>query len=116
MRPYFLFVLTALSVSACAAEPARNPAVAATPAVEPTLFDDSKPASIPSLTIERNGEQIVSLTVYDPTGKPFAVLYPSGGVDVKQGTPQEAAKAFFGTLTKILLTQCTKPEPTAPPK
>lgn len=76
---------------------------------KPTLFDDSKQKSVPSLTIERDGERLVSLTVYDPTGKAFAVLYPDGAVEVKLGTPQEAAKAFFGTLTQILLTQCAKP-------
>ena len=116
MRSYVLLVLASLSVAACATGATNDPPMAA-PAVaevKPALdwkTADDVPQSKPLLTIERNGEQLVSLTVYDDAGSPVAVLHPDGVVDVKQGSAGDAAKKFFNALTGVLLTQCGKPKP-----
>lgn len=115
MRFRFLLVLASLfTVAACAAEPERrwpldDSSVSARAPATATTTDDATPPSVPTLTIERNGEDLVSLTVNDDTGQPIASLFADGHVEVKSGTNDEAARAFFARLTDVLLTQCKKP-------
>jgi hypothetical protein len=105
MRLSALFVLFVFSASAATA---AEPVTATLDAAGPSAAETAAPAA-PAVTIERNDGVPFGLTVYNPDGSAIATLRPDGTVDVRSGTPEEAARAFFRVLTDVLVNRCSKP-------
>jgi hypothetical protein len=97
----------ALSYKGHAAEPDRS--ATEWPPTEPArqwvkVTDESK-VELPraALTVERDGDRLVTITVYDPAGKPAIVVRPDGNVDMYgDRKPEDAARLFWATLAKYV--------------
>lgn len=88
-------VLACISMSACAAEPPSQPNY-----VEK---NDATPPAVPALSIERDGEgKFIAIRIHNDTGKVVAILWPSGKVEVLDGTPDESAARFWAALSSYV--------------
>ena len=74
-------------------------------AAEPERIEDLQPPAV-AMTIERKGEELVAIKVYDLDGKNIATLRPDGTVET-EGEPGDAAKAFWYALSGYIK-QCSK--------
>lgn len=83
-----------------------------TPAVRWIKVTDESKMQPPkvALSIERNGEEVTSITVYDTDGQPSLVVHPDGNVDVLRGTPDEAARLFWHVVSRTL-NKCDNTKP-----
>lgn len=65
-----------------------------------TVKDSAAPRA--AMSIERNGAEVMTITIYAPTGERALVVHPDGNVEVLKGTPDEAARLFWAVVAKQL--------------
>lgn len=95
----------ALSYKGHAAEPDQAPTKWPPTAQARFKVTDESKVEPPraALTIERDGERLVTITVYDPAGKPAIVVRPDGNVDMYgDRSPEDGARLFWATLAKYV--------------
>lgn len=69
---------------------------------EPERIEDiiaAKPTAVPALTVERVGDEVKAVKVHGADGRVVAILLPDGGVEVVEGKPEDAARAFWVALS-----------------
>lgn len=91
-----------LAVSACA-----TAADDATPAPAPPGVELQPPAQ-PAISIQRDVDgNLVAIRIHGPEGAIVAIIWPNGTVETLNGTPDEAARAFWAAISQYIKS-CSK--------